>query len=81
MLQICLPVSVGLDEPMRSVGDRSCCWLSGSAGNGQLHSQLWSDDSLAGLFFCLNHDPSVKVRRAAMQLMQLVTLPQHSGQF
>eukprot|EP00775_Hariotina_reticulata_P002282 gene2282-2593_t len=47
--------------------------------NGQLHSQLWSDDCLTGLFFCLSHDPSIKVRRAAVQLMQLVTLPRSSG--
>lgn len=48
------------------------------ADDGSLHSQLWCDDALEGLLYCLNHDASIKVRRTAMKLLQLVVLPSGS---
>lgn len=48
------------------------------AESSELHSQLWCDDSLEGLLYSLNHDSSIKVRRSAMKLLQLVVLPSGS---
>ena len=41
--------------------------------------QLWCDASVEGLLYCCCHDPSIQARRAALQLLQLVVLPQHSS--
>jgi hypothetical protein len=49
-----------------------------NVGDDQLQSQLWSDHALSNLFFCLQHDPAVRVRRGASELLALVALPSKS---
>ena len=49
-----------------------------SAGDDQLQAQIWSDHALSALFFCLQHDPAVRARRCASELLAMVALPSKS---
>lgn len=50
-------------------------WL---AGEDDLELQLWCDASVEGLLYCASQDPSIQARRAAVQLLQHVVLPNSS---
>lgn len=52
--------------------------ITGFADDDTLHASLWSEECVGAVLYCLRHDPSIRVRRAAMSLMSSVALPAQS---
>lgn len=50
--------------------------LTAATAGDEALSCLWCAESVDGLLCCLRCDPSIKVRRAAVAVLQLVVLPQ-----